>query len=116
MSEASQPSGNRSILRVRDRDHIHPGRRGETVIEVVREGEVVAHIYGSREGLHIVTERQPHNRVFAIEGKLTPTPGWSLTLLKKGEPCPWCAGEGHLRLGEHEIIMCPVCSPLTEPR
>lgn len=101
----------RSILRVREKGHVHPQRQGETVIEVLRDGVVVASIYGSREGLHIVTERQPHSRVFAIEGKLFPTPGWSITLLAEGETCPWCQGAQTLE-GPDGQMACPVCAPL----
>lgn len=99
----------RSVLRIRE--HIHPQRRDETVVEVLRDGVVVASIYGSREGIHIVTERQPQSRVFAIEGNVFPTPGWSVTLLAEGETCPWCQGRQTLKMPEGPMA-CPVCGPL----
>ena len=46
---------NRSRLQLRS--HVDPARRGEFIFAVLRDGEVVATIFGSREGLHIVSER-----------------------------------------------------------
>jgi len=100
----------RSILRVRQQPHVHPDRRDEIIIEVVRDGEVAATIYGSREGVHIVSERWPHNRAFSIEGALFKVPGLAVALLKADETCPWC---GRKRpIPEGETSECPVCKPL----
>lgn len=101
-------STERSILRVRERDHIHPQRKGETVIEVLRGGEVVATIYGSLEGLNVVSDLAPRNRAFLMEGA-GPTPSWVLPLLAVGEACPWCGGVKLIRTPT-EVVECPVCA------
>lgn len=98
----------RSQLRFRKPDYLGPGRAGEPVVEVIRNGEVVASIYGSREGIHIVSVLQPLNRAFKIDGGPFPFPGWVITLLANGEECPWCAGTKQVHLnGAPEP--CPVC-------
>ena len=58
----------RSVLRVRQRPHVHPERKDEEVWEVLRGGKVVATIYGSREGINIVSDLAPRNRAFTMEG------------------------------------------------
>lgn len=99
----------RSVLRIRERQHIHPGRREETVIEVLRGGEVVAVIYGSRQGIHIVSELARRNRTFLMEGA-GPSPSWVIPLLAEGEVCPWCEGNKIVRVPPGEVVLCPVCS------
>ena len=93
----------RSILRLREQSHTV--RTAEPVVEVCRDGVVVATIYGSREGLHIASVRQPYNGAFSIEGPTFSMPGWSVTLLEKEEACPWCGGSRQLTEG----LDCPVC-------
>lgn len=92
------PLPERSVLRVREAPHINPERRAETIVEVWRDGKVVATIYGSREGVHIVSERA--HRSFSMEA--AGMPGIVVPLLADNEPCPWCAN-GLL------IAPCPVC-------
>lgn len=97
------PLSERSVLRLRMREHSHPERKGEAVVEVVRDGEVVAVIYGSREGLHINSARftPDRNRPFYFHRtELMPLPSWVLPLLAEGEVCPWCGGSSK---------NCPVC-------
>jgi hypothetical protein len=96
----------RSVLRVRARPHSHPDQREDTIIEVMRDGDVAATIYGSREGIHIVSARldaSTRNSPFrlALPPSIAPTPGIVVPLLAEGERCPWC---GHTDAG------CPVCS------
>ena len=106
----------RSKLRVRTKPHAHPDRKDETIIEIVRDGEVVGYIYGSREGIHIASDRLPHNRVFQTDN-LMPIPSLVVTLLKKGEVCPWCGGSQiigemeNIPSGPRVFMACPVCGP-----
>lgn len=94
----------RSVLRVRVRPHFHPDRQNETVCEVLRDGEVVATIYGSREGLHITSNRLRATRPpFYFEASLAGVPSYVVPLLKSDEPCPWCDGAGL------QLPVCPVC-------
>ena len=97
----------RSVLRVREKEHIHPELRGGVIIEVLRQGEVVATIYGSREGIHIVSDLALKSRPFVIE---TPNgaPSWVFSLLGKNEVCPWCQGRKVVEFSDAEI-RCPVC-------
>jgi len=102
----------RSLLRVRERDHIHPQRKGEVVWEVVRDGEVVATIYGSREGVHIVSERlgpSSRNRPFLLE--VAGKPSWVIPLLDDNEVCPWCQGTEVANIGVASGP-CPICVQL----
>jgi hypothetical protein len=100
----------RSKLQVRA--HGDPARKGEYVFAVIRDGEVVATIYGSREGLHIVSERFTENqRNKPFFHQAAAGPGYVIPLLKQGEECPWCAGSGMVRVSEGaEVRICPVCS------
>ncbi len=100
----------RSVLRVRQRDHIDPrrGGRGETIVEVLRGGKVVATIYGSREGIHIVSDLAIRNRSFLMEGA-GPVPSWVIPLLAEGEVCPWCEGNGVVMVTSGDPVICPVC-------
>jgi hypothetical protein len=105
----------RSILRVRPAPHIHPDRRDEVIVEVLRDGQVVASIYGSREGIHIASERlgpETRNTPFRLELPSSPEvkmeQGFIVPLLATDEPCPWC--EMGL-LGVIRAIPCPVCNP-----
>ena len=98
----------RSILRIRTHGHIDPSRpKDEWIVEVWRSGKVVASIYGSREGVHIISDRLPVNRVFRADG-LAPSPALVVGLLDEGETCPWCEGRGILDLPSGEQA-CPVC-------
>ena len=99
----------RSVLQVRERRHIHPQRQDDTVIEVIRGGKVVATIYGSREGIHIVSDLAARNRTFLMEGA-GPSPSWVIPLLAEGEECPWCDGNRIVRIPAGEVVPCPVCA------
>lgn len=104
MSGDLQP---RSILRVRERQHHHPDRQNEVIIEVIRDGEVVATIYGSREGIHVVSDlfTTRKNRPFSLFGPGMGQPGIVLPLLQPNEKCPWCEDEGYIGPG----VTCPCC-------
>lgn len=102
----------RSVLRVRNRPHFHPDRRNETVVEVLRGGEVVATIYGSREGIHVVSGRGIYRRPFMMETE-GGDPTWALPLMTKDEICPWCDGSKMLLLGPDKAVVCPVCENVT---
>lgn len=98
----------RSLLRVRPRAHIDPTRdKGEFIVEVWRGGEVVATIYGTREGVQIASNRfgfEPEiNKPFGVT--VNDAPSIVVPLLAIGEECPWCKGK-HIALG----ATCPVCS------
>jgi hypothetical protein len=83
----------RSILRVRERPHLHPDRAGELVVEVLRDGVVVATIYGSREGVHITSDRissESKTVYFEAQGF---SPGVIVPLLGAFDTCPWCGGD-----------------------
>jgi hypothetical protein len=100
----------RSVLRVRERPHIHPNRQQEVIIEVLRDGEVVATIYGSREGVHVVSERlaEDFNQPFRFKlkgGGVLDSPSCIVPLLAKREECPWCGGTGKFK----DATVCPVC-------
>jgi len=100
---------NRSRLQVRS--HVDLARRGEFIFAVLRDGEVVATIFGSREGLHIVSERladSSRNKPFFFQVGDLP-PGYVIPLLQEGEECPWCKGAGVIAAGESPRP-CPVCS------
>lgn len=103
----------RSELRLRERPHLHPARSSDQVIEVLRDGKVVATIYGSREGVHIVSDRlaaTTSNRPFFLQPAPAPMPGYVIPLLASDEVCPWCAGGGVIALDENSQP-CPVCKP-----
>jgi len=106
----------RSILRLRTKPHIHPDRREETIVEVVRDGKVVATIYGTREGVQIVSDRIEQSRPpVYLDGQTLPVPVQSIVvpLLAKDEVCPWCQGTGVLPLGMHPgnpvLTACSLC-------
>jgi hypothetical protein len=102
----------RSELRFRARHHIHPERRQETIVEVYRGGKLVGTIYGSREGVHIVTNLALLNRPFSFVvegGEKGPMPSWVFPLLAEGDPCPWCGRVKAIPGGD--AAGCPVCSP-----
>ncbi len=93
----------RSILRMRSRPHMHPARGGEVIVEVVREGEVVATIFGSREGVHIVAGCFGKDAARPSRPLRTETPGGApgllVPLLREGEACPWCEGARRIAAG-----------------
>jgi hypothetical protein len=100
----------RSELRLRARPHHRPDRAGETIVEVWRNGEPVATIYGTREGVQILGPRLGHNVPFYFEA--AETPSYVVPLLKADEVCPWCDGGKLIKLSDDaEIRFCPVCSP-----
>jgi len=104
----------RSILRVRDRAHIDPRRKDEVIIDVVRDGEVIAQIYGSLEGVHIISDRlnpDTNNKPFYMNPPPAPLPGYVVPLLAKGEKCPWCDDQGIVQLFLQGPEPCPVCKP-----
>lgn len=84
----------RSLLRVSMRPHAAANReKGEFIVEVWRQGEVVATIFGSQEGVHIVSQR--------LGGRNQPVPidvsgiaSVLIPLLAPDEACPWCHGTG----------------------
>ena len=99
----------RSKLQVRA--HVDPARKGEYVFVVLRDGEAVATIFGSREGLHVVSERlaqNSRNKPFFLQAGDLP-PGYVIPLLQEDEECPWCKGAGVITAGEGPCP-CPVCS------
>jgi hypothetical protein len=98
---------------VRERPHFDPDRRDDVIVEVVRDGKVAATIYGSREGLAIVSERfEPagQNRPFFFWTPLTPKASYVIPLLDKDEKCPWCDSTRLVELGNGPR-QCPVCAP-----
>jgi len=99
----------RSALRLRRIPHTHPDRVDDTIVEVLRGGEVVATIYGSREGLHVVSELASINGAFRMEGGAMPVPSWVLPLLAENELCPWCENTGIVKLQAAKGDPCPVC-------
>lgn len=91
----------RSLLRVAPRQHVDPTRdKGEFIVEVWRDGKIAAHVYGTREGVQIVSERIHGDRPFYIEAG--PSPSVVVPLLAEGEVCPWLGSHGAIR-------PCPVC-------
>jgi hypothetical protein len=96
----------RSTLRVRETPHIDRDRQGDTIIEVIRDGETVAMIYGSREGIHLVSDtlKDPRNLPFMLEVHDTP-PGIVIPLLRPTETCPWCSDYGFMGPG----LVCQLC-------
>jgi hypothetical protein len=100
----------RSVLRLRARPHLHPDRGGEVIVEVVREGEVVGTIYGSREGVQIVSRHFHDGARRAISTDVRGgAPGLLVPLLRPGESCPWCGGARKIEAGEGVSMDCPIC-------
>jgi hypothetical protein len=104
----------RGVLRVRARPHVHPDHQDDVIVEVVREGEVVATIYGSREGVHIVSpcfgaEAARKSRAFLTGVSGGALPGMLVPLLREREPCPWCGGARTIAAGEGGSVECPIC-------
>lgn len=105
----------RSQLQLRLVHHVDPLRGEEPVVQVVRDGQLVATIYGTREGVHIVSDRldgvdRPNTPFFFQMASLPP--GFVIPLLAKDEPCPWCHGAGEVDLGPADVRLCPVCQRL----
>lgn len=101
-------SDKRSELRVRARPHHRPDRAGETIVEVWRDGEQVATIYGTREGVQILSPYfERRNAPFYFES--AETPSFVVPMLAPGEACPWCEGKQAIELGG-KIFPCPVCN------
>lgn len=101
----------RSVLRVRTRPHSNPERADETIIEIVRDGQIVGFIYGSREGVHVASSRleeDSNNTPFFFQagGML---PGYVIPLLSITEVCPWCEDRGLIELEPGKLRSCPVC-------
>lgn len=94
----------RSELRVRE--HSDPERKGELIVQVVRGDEVVANIYGSREGIQIMSPLFKEDFHF-IPASAIDMPAVIIPLLKPGEPCPWCSGKGQIE--EPKFSTCPIC-------
>jgi hypothetical protein len=82
----------RSVLRLREARHIDPARRDETIIEVLRDGVPAAYIYGTREGVQIVSSRISTGRRLGYL-EVGGTPSLIVPLLEASEPCPWCEGK-----------------------
>jgi hypothetical protein len=93
---------NRSVLQFRVKPHFHPDRQEDVVVEVLRDGEVAATIYGSREGIHVVSERLQGDKNVPFFMTVADTPSCVIPLLKTDEECPWCS-EGM------DMRPCPVC-------
>jgi len=83
-------------------------RQDETIVEVWRGGKVVATIYGSLEGVNIVSERAEFNMAFKLTGA-GPSASWVLPLLDREEPCPWCNGRKVIDIEGEQLQQCPVC-------
>jgi len=102
MSEAK-----RSSLLPRIAPHIDPERGEEIVVEVLREGKVVACIYGTREGVQIVglgDRRSADLHPFGLTVEGVGTRSVVVPLLLDREQCPWCFGSKIFKEQE-----CPVC-------
>jgi hypothetical protein len=105
----------RRVLRLRERGHSQPGRANENVVEVVRAGQVVATIYGSREGIHITSEvfgghgEGLRALFFAVEDPPGSMPGIVIPILAPGEICPWCDDLKRVVLSNGPDQPCPVC-------
>ncbi len=121
MSNDPSARAPRSELRLRARPHIQPGREDEAVVEVVRGGEVVGTIYGSREGIHVVSGffgRDGGNvKVIGfdvqLDGVQFGNPGLVVAMLRPGELCPWC---GRKVAGKQFSLDCPLCGTETSPK
>jgi hypothetical protein len=103
----------RSVLRLRQRGHLQPGREEEAIVEVVRAGKVVATIYGSREGVHVTSDsfgpRGEGFRAFFFAVDDPPgMPGIVIPILAAREACPWCEGLERVLVGGL-VRPCPVC-------
>ena len=106
----------RSVLSLRKRGHLQPGREDEAIVEVVRAGKVVAKIYGSREGIHVTSDslgpRGEGLRAFFFAVDIPPgmpgMPGIVIPILAAGEVCPWCEGLERVLVGGL-VRPCPVC-------
>lgn len=86
---------------------MHPDRRDEVIVEVLRGGVVVATVYGSREGIHIVSalfEGGKRARPFFLHKDPRSMAGIVVPLLQSCEECPWCNGRKVFEEGP-----CPVC-------
>lgn len=105
----------RSLLRFAKRPHIVRGYPGGPFVEVVRDGEVVATIYGTREGVQIVSE------AFGTNGERLSPFGMAVDvpnsgriasvivpLLRTDEECPWCKDDKLIDLGNGPVV-CPAC-------
>jgi hypothetical protein len=103
----------RSVLRLRMRGHLQPGREQDAIVEVVRTGRVVATIYGSREGVHITSDCfEPRGEgfkafFFAVDDP-PGMPGIVIPILAADEECPWCEGMNRVLVGGLDQP-CPVC-------
>lgn len=95
----------RSILRLREHPHMLKERASDFIVEVIRDGQVRATIYGSREGLQIVSEQVGVGRNIPFAFFAGPTPSVIVPLLTEREQCPWCLGSRKLSEG----LECPVC-------
>jgi hypothetical protein len=100
----------RSELRLRNRPHFDPRRRDEAIVEIVRDGQVVGTIYGSREGVHIISDcfGQDGRNVKVQFTLVDAACGLLIPMLRPGETCPWCHGSKVIGEGD-ESADCPVC-------
>jgi hypothetical protein len=82
----------RSVLRPRKAPHFDPARSGETIIEVLRDGVTAGYIYGTREGVQIISPRiSTATRIMYLE--VGGSPSVTVPLVEASEPCPWCEGK-----------------------
>lgn len=87
--------------------HVENERADETKVEVVRGGEVVATIYGTREGIQVVINEAligPQQPPFRFE--VTGIKSVVVPLMRTNEQCPWCLGTG---TAPTIHAACPVC-------
>jgi hypothetical protein len=85
------------------------------IVEVVRDGEVVARIYGSDEGVQIMGARldpKTGNSPFFFQSEDVSIPCYVVPLLAEGEKCPWCDGSGVIQIAVKDIRVCPLCKRL----
>lgn len=99
----------RSLLRIREKPHHRADRAGEAIIEVLRDGVVVATIYGTREGVQVVSERftRDSKSLLIVPESENAHPSIVVPLLAAGELCPWCRGTGSLDVDG--VAACALC-------
>ncbi|HWQ55166.1 MAG TPA: hypothetical protein VN442_15875 [Bryobacteraceae bacterium] len=105
----------RCILRVQAHPHVHPDRQEDVIVEVVRGGEVMATVYGSSEGLHIVStlfEGGRRAKPFYLQMDPPSMAGIVVPLLQSGEEC-----DRKRHRPPRQPIQCPVCQKtIVRPR
>ena len=107
----------RSKLVVAQRKHIDPTRGGEdTIVEVWRDGELVAHIYGTRDGVQVVSDRldrtkeRTHPYALTVRNESKEVHSVVVPLLAPDETCPLCVGTKVIHYLK-ETVPCWICAP-----